>query len=185
MVQREFKITPSLNDNSRNLNDWDIEVDQYLMPLPQIVYEELAGKYLDSEKMIDRIKTITIALAGITDNFNIVDDLSYNRRSVIKSFTLNDTDNDVDTALDYFENTKEYEKYHTVFMDRDTAGNDNSIHAYIETPVNGILRASFSKDVRLNAKRNNIKYWVENYSIISNDGSKPYVRPLTAPIEIM
>ena len=71
-------------------------------------------------------------------------------------------------------------------MDRDKAGDDGSIHAYLQTPKDGILRCVFDKSIRLEAKRNNIKYWIEDYKIDAGSNGGKFVRPIgTPPEEIM
>ncbi|MBQ8218207.1 MAG: hypothetical protein IJZ79_02785 [Bacilli bacterium] len=184
MVQRIFKVRHSSTSN----NGWEIE-DQStgtVLDLPAICLQDLdLGKYLDAQEMLDRIDTMQIALAGVTDSLNIVDEYSLNRRSVLKTFSLKQSNTIDDTIDEYLESVKEYEKYHTIYMDRDKDGNDNSIHAYLVTPKDGILRCTFDKSIRLNAKRNNIKYWTDDYKIDAGANGGKFVRPIGTPIEIM
>jgi len=167
---------------------WEIE-DQAsgtTLNLPEICLEDLKlGKYLSAQELLDKIDTMQIALAGVTDSFNMVDPYSYSRRSVLKTFTLKSNGTIDDTIDFYLESVKDYEKYHTIYMDRDVDGNDGSIHAYIETPKDGKLRCVFDKSIRLNAKRNNIKYWIDDYKIDAGANGGKFVRPIGQPEEIM
>ena len=183
MVQRIFKATKS----STSSNGWEIE-DQStgeVLDLPNSCYEDLKGKYLSSDEMLNRIDTLQIALAGVTDSLRVVDQYSLSERSVLKTFGIR-TNNQIDDEIDeYLTSVKEYELYHTIEMDRDIAGKDDTIHAYIETPKDGRLRCTFDKSIRLDAKRNNIKYWTEDYNIASGSKGGKFVRPIGTPIEIL
>ncbi len=184
MVQRIFKVFKSYDSST----GWSIEdlSSGTILDLPEICIEDLnSGKYTNSEELLDRIATMQIALAGVTDSLNIVDNYSLHRRSVLKTFTLKASGTIDDTINDYIESVSQYESYHTIYMDRDVTGNDNTIHAYLQTPKDGILRCQFDKNSRLNAKRNNIKYWIDDYKISSGSSGGKFVRPLGHPIEIM
>ena len=181
MVQKIF----TLQKSDTSANGWNIEVDEISIQLPDNIYDELQGKYISSDEMLEKISTIQIALAGVTDSLNEVDTYSFLNRSVLKTFDLKPSGTIDDEIEDYLHSVKEYEKYHTIYMDRDKEGNDNSIHAYIETPKNGLLRSTFDKDLRLNAKRNNIKYWIDDYKIATGSAGGEFVRPIGKPIEIM
>ena len=184
MVQRIFKVSKS----STSPNGWEIE-DQSsgeILDLPDVCYEELSlGKYIDVEDMLDKIDTMQIALAGVTDSLRMVDEYSFRNRSVLKTFGLK-KNGTIDDEIDRFlESVKDYEQYHTIEMGRDKSGDDESIHAYLETPKNGRLRCTFDKSVRLNAKRNNIKYWVDDYNLSEGSSGGKFIRPIGEPIEIM
>lgn len=185
MVQRIFKVAKSTDSST----GWTIE-DQSsgtVLDLPEVCLDDLSeGKYLDADAMLNKIDTMQIALAGVTDSLRIVDDYSFRHRSVLKTFGLQSNGNSVDDSIDFFlESVKDYEKYHTIYMDRDKAGDDNSIHAYIETPKDGRLRCTFDRSIRLDAKRNNIKYWTDDYKIDSGSNGGKFVRPIGTPEEIM
>lgn len=184
MVQKIFKIFRSFDSNT----GWSIEdmSSGTILDLPEICIEDLnAGKYTNAEELLERIETMQIALAGVTDSLNVTDEYSLDRRSVLKTFTLKKNGTIDDTIDDYIESVAQYESYHTIYMDRDVSGNDNSIHAYIETPKDGRLRCTFDKAIRLNAKRNNIKYWIDDYKLDAGSNGGKYVRPIGVPFEIM
>lgn len=199
MVQQIF----NLMKDSSSQNGWVIQStkttdpntgDYKILPLPDCIYNSLKGKYMSAEEMAKRIKTMQIAVAGVTDSLNTVDIYSFLNRSVLKSFTINPT-NSVDQNIDivsayddgYEIGIRNYEKYHIVKMGRDVPGNDKTIHAYIETPKDGKLRCTFAKqgDVRLDAKRNNIDYWLEDYTIDAGSQGGKFVRPTSQAIEIL
>ena len=183
MVQRIFKIRKSSTAQS----GWEIE-DQSsgkVLDLPSICLDDLDGKYLSADDMIEKIDTIQIALAGVTDSLNVVDARYLDRNSVLKTFGLK-KNGTIDDEIDGFlESVKDYEKYHTIYMDRDKAGDDTSIHAYLNTPKDGVLRCTFDKSIRLEAKRNNVKFWVEDYKIDAGSAGGKFVRPIGTPIEII
>lgn len=184
MVQRIFKVQRS----QTSLSGWEIEDSSSgkVLDLPDVCMEDLdAGKYMKNSQMLEMIETVQIALAGVTDSLNITDDYSFRHRSVLKTFKLKKNETIDDTIDGFLENVQEYESYHTIYMDRDKAGDDKSIHAYIQTPKDGILRSTFDKASRLNAKRNNIKYWIDDYKIESGSAGGKYVRPIGTPEEIM
>ena len=168
MVGAIFKVVRS----DESPNGWGIQLTETdeIMNLPEKCYEDLAGKYLSSEDILEKVATVSIALAGITDSYNMVDPYSYDRRSVIKTIKLIGGTGTIDDLLtepievDEYKKIYDYEKYHTVIMGRDVAGDDTS---------------------RVDAKRNNIKYWIDNYQIDEGTNGGKYVRPLTDPIEIM
>lgn len=184
MVQKIFKVMRS----STAPCGWEIE-DQStgeVLDLPEVCYEDLdLGKYISASEMLERIETMQIALAGVTDSLSMVDEYSYRHRSVLKTFSLKKSDTIDDTIDTYLESVKDYEALHTIFMDRDVDGNDGTIHAYLYTPKDGKLRCTFDKSVRLNAKRNNIKYWVDDYKIDAGANGGKFVRPVGTPEEIM
>ena len=184
MVQKIFKVSRSFS----YATGWEIEdtASGKVLALPEICLEDLdTGKYINASEILEKIDTIQIALAGVTDSLNVVDEYSLKRRSVIKTFSLKPNNTIDDTINKYIESIKEYESYHTIYMDRDVDGNDNTIHAYIETPNDGKLRCTFDKAIRLEAKRNNIKYWVDDYKIDAGSNGGKFVRPSGTPIEIM
>ena len=104
---------------------------------------------------------------------------------MLKTFALKQTDTIDDTIDGFLESVRDYEKYHTIEMDRDVVGNDNTIHAYIETPKDGKLRCRFDRDVRLYAKRNNVRYWISDYKIEAGSNGGKFVIPLEDPEEIL
>lgn len=184
MVQRIFNVRQSFDSQT----GYEIEdtLSGIVLDLPEVCLEDLDnGKYIGSTEMLDKINTMQIALAGVTDSLRIVDDYSFRHRSVLKTFSLKKNDSIDDTIDNFLESVKEYESYHTIYMDRDVAGKDNTIHAYIETPNDGRLRCMFDKSVRLNAKRNNIKYWINDYIIDAGSSGGKFVRLIGKPIEIM
>ena len=184
MVQKIFKVQRSQTSQS----GWEIEDTSSgkVLDLPDVCMEDLdQGKYMKNSQMLEKIETAQIALAGVTDSLNIVDDYSFRHRSVLKTFGLKKNGTIDDTIDGFLENVQEYESYHTIYMDRDKAGDDGSIHAYLQTPKDGILRCTFDKSIRLDAKRNNIKYWVEDYKIDAGSAGGKFVRPIGTPEEIM
>ena len=185
MVQRIFKVA----QDSSSATGWtitDTSTDTVL-ELPEVVFEELdKGKYVDADELLGKIETVQIALAGVTDSLRMVDEYSFRHRSVMKTFGLKKQGNSIDDSIDFFlESVTDYEKYHTIEMGRDKPGDHTSIHAYLETPKDGRLRCTFDKSVRLNAKRNNIKYWVEDYKLSEGSNGGKFIRPIGDPVEIM
>ena len=185
MVQRIFKVA----QDSSAATGWSITDTSTgtVLELPEVVFEELdKGKYIKANELLSKIETVQIALAGVTDSLRMVDEYSFRHRSVIKTFGLKKQGNSIDDSIDFFlESVKDYEKYHTIEMDRDKLGDDTSIHAYLETPKDGRLRCTFDRSTRLNAKRNNIKYWVEDYNLCEGSNGGKFIRPIGDPIEIM
>lgn len=185
MVQRIFELRPS----ATSATGYEI-VDTgsgKVLDLPEICVEDLDGKYIKSADMLKKIKTMQIALAGVSDSLNMIsgDEISYQRRSVLKTFMLHSSGTIDDTITDPIESVKEYETYHTIEMGRDVQGNDGTIHAYLMTPTEGKLRCQFDKSVRLHAKRNNIKYWIDDYKIQAGSKGGMYVIPIGQPVEIL
>ena len=187
MVQRIFKVISS----STSATGWEIE-DQAsgtVLDLPESVKEVLTegAKYLkDADFILDRIETMQIALAGVTDSLNIVDQYSLEHRSVLKTFGLKNNGT-IDDEIDfYLESIKEYENFHTLRMDRDVPGDDTLIHAYVETPKDGRIRSRFSnKDgIRLDSRRNNITYWLNDYKVVAGSAGGKSIIPIGDPIEI-
>ncbi len=188
MVQRIFTAQRS-SDSATGWKLVDTQDQDHVVDLPSYIFEVLEdGVYIkDANIMLDKISTLQIALAGITDGFNIVDQFSFDRRSELKSFGLKPNGTIDDTIDFYLKSVKEYEKFHTLKMDRDIKGDDDSIHAYIETPTEGRIRSRFSKQngIRLDSKRNNIDYWLDDYKIVSGSAGGKSVVPIGDPIEIM
>lgn len=189
MVQKIFRVQRSATAD----NGWDIIIDDDIFEMPESVYASLSvGKWIGADDFLSKVETMQIALAGVTDSLNVVDAYSLDMRSVLKSVvlikdgTINDdiglirsrSDGEPESII------KQYEEYHTIYMDRDIDGDDGSIHAYIKTPNNGTLRCVFDRSIRLNAKRNNIKYWVDDYSIDAGSNGGEFVRPSGVPVEI-
>ena len=174
-----------------SMNDSSVVFD-----MPENVYNAFNGKYIKADKLLQRVNTIRVAVAGVTDSFRTVNEAAMEKNSVIKTFSLSYGISMIDDMIDFVIDVpdgddvlgaaaKEYEKYHIIKMDRDIAGDDGSIHAYIQTPKDGRLRCQFSKDARLDAKRNNIKYWVDDYKIDSGSNGGKFVRILGTPKELM
>ena len=132
MVQRIFKVQRSQTSQ----NGWEIEDTSSgtILDLPDVVLEDLdeGAKYVKNVQMLEKIDTMQIALAGVTDSLRIVDDYSFRNRSVLKTFGLKKNDTIDDTIDGFLESVKEYESYHTIYMDRDKAGDDGSIQKAIE-----------------------------------------------------
>ena len=192
MVQRIFKLQKS----TTSATGWEI-VDQdsgKVLDLPSIVVDTLnEGKYIRANQMLDMIDTMQIALAGVTDSLNLSPDLDQaraeiylDRNSVLKTFGLKKNGTIDDTIDFYLTSVKEYEKYHTLKMDRDVSGDDSTIHAYIEVPNVGKIRSRFSKQdgIRLDSKRNNIDYWVADYKVVTGSQGGKSISPIGTPIEI-
>jgi hypothetical protein len=155
------------------------------LSFPTVIMEELKGKYISAEELLSRISTIKIAFSGMTDSLNIIDDINYDRRSALQTFGLNGY-NTIDQGIDEFlTSVADYEKYHTIKMDRDVPGDDSSIHAYIETPKDGRLRCVFDQSVRVYAKRNNVNYWIEDYTIDAGSNDGKFIRPVGEIEEIL
>ena len=185
MVQRVFTLTRDVNVQS----GWVITDTNSgeTLELPPCCVEQLTGKYMQGDEMLEKISTIQIALAGVTDSFRLVDAYSFNNRSVVKTFGLKPSGT-IDDQIDFFlDNIHEYEKFHIIKMDRDIPGDDDSIHAYIETPKNGKVRSRFSRQdgIRLDAKRNKIDYWVADYNVVIGTNGGASIVPIGDPIEIM
>lgn len=185
MVAETFNI---YKDSSSNTG-WTIESisdPTITFDMPENVYNSFDGKYISADELLEKIKTIRIALAGVTDSLNIVNREALIHNSVTKTFTIKDGICNVDDMLDFVitvDNADdgngiaamEYEKWHIIKMERDVLGDDDTIHAYVTTPKDGKLRCRFSKDVRLDAKRNNIKYWADDYKIQTGTNGGKYV----------
>lgn len=185
MVQIIVKPIP---DSSAPLG-WKMEEIETstILEMPSIIYDELKGKYMSADEMLEIIDTMQVVLAGCTTSLTLITEheYSYDRRSVLKTFKLKSLGT-IDDEIDWFlESVAEYEKYHTIYMDRDVQGDDTTIHAYIETPKDSLLRSRFDKDIRIEAKRNNIKYWISNYQIDCGSKGGKFVTPITTPVEIM
>lgn len=183
MVQKIFKVEKSA-DSATGWVIIDTDTDTVL-DLPEICKEDLSGRYITSDELLDKIDTVQIALSGVTDSLRVLDTTNLNRRSVLKTFALKQTDTIDDTIDGFLESVRDYEKYHTIEMGRDVVGNDNTIHAYIETPKDGKLRCRFDRDVRLYAKRNNVRYWISDYKIEAGSNGGKFVIPLEDPEEIL
>lgn len=182
MVQKIFKVQRSDMYNT----GWGLVYYENIIPLPECIYEELNGKYMSADDILDMIDTIQIALAGITDSLNIVEMYSFCHRSVLKTFALKDNLGTIDDEFDdFYTSIYDYEKYHIIEMDREIDHDDNSVYAYIYTYTDGRIKCSFDTSIRLYAKRNNIKYWVDDYTISTNDNGETYAIPSSTPIEIM
>ena len=186
MVQKIFNIESS----NRSKSGYDIISDStgIRLDLPTACYAMLnEGKQLPADDMIKRISTLKIALAGVTNSLNKVDgeEFHYQHNSVLTSFGLKKNGTIDDTITDYLSSVKDYEKFHTIYMDRDIPGDDSSIHAYIHTPNDGILKCIFDKSIRLYARRNNITYWIDDYKIESGSNGSKFVRPIGNPSEII
>lgn len=183
MVKDEFTV-------SRDGTGWTITANTSgkSLQLPSCIYEKLNGKYITADEFLDKIETLVIALAGVTNSLNTTDAYSLDRRSVLCEIRLRSGLNSADDFIvQTMTSVEDYEKYHTIFMGRDKKGDDNSIHAYLFVPIYGELRCRFnnSDGFRLNAKRNNITYWIDDYKIEEGTNGGKYVIPKGTPIEIM
>lgn len=186
MVTKGFKLT---KENGEYMIT-EISSNEQLK-LPECI-EELKGRYPGTtiDKFIDCV--LVISLAGVTDSLRMVEPNAYERNSVLKKIVPNSALSDQCPLPDeicgdeYNSDTTfyEFEKYHTIKMGRDVPGNDNSIHAYIET-TSGKLRCQFPNkdDIRLDSKRNNRKYWVDEYKIASGSSGGQFVRITSEIIE--
>lgn len=143
-----------------------------------IVNEALKGKYVKADRFTDC--KLVIALAGVTNSFRMVDRSAFDRNSVLKEIL--DMPADIDDAPDSYESVQDYESYHTIKIERDIKGDDNSLHAYMKTTA-GKLRVRFPNDKRLDAKRNNRSYWCENYKIQDGSAGGKHVIPLSELVE--
>lgn len=176
MVDRIFEV---IEDNSSSTGFLIKEtVTDKVLELPSICIEEfdLGAKHVRFCDMYKKMSTVRIALAGVTDSLNIVNQTYFDRNSVFKSYGLKKS-NTIDDEIDgYLTSAKDYEVYHTIEMGRDKSGDDNSIHAYLYTPKDGRLRCKFDKNVRLEAKRNNVTFWVDDYKIVSGSNGGKFVQ---------
>ena len=173
MVQDSFKLVYDAGEYQLETANGDF------MPCPEcIINEALKGKYIRADRFIDC--QLIIALAGVTNSLRMVDQSAFDRNSVLKK--IYNMPADIDSAPDEYESVQDYEKYHTIKVERDIKGDDNSLHAYITTSQ-GKLRVRFPNDIRLDAKRNNRSYWVENYKIQESSAGGKHVIPLTDPVE--
>lgn len=193
-VKGTFKV---IRDTSAT-NEWllsviklygidDTDLIDTTVDLPKVFIEYLKGKALSGIEMLLRIDTITATLYAISNELYVDNQDVYNEDSVIESFTINPIAGSIDEAFKgvEFESVKDYEKYHIIKMGRDVAGNDSTIHAYIETPKDGRLRSLFDRSVKIDdtnirtfAKRNNIQYWVEDYRVEERSAGGKFVRPI-------
>ena len=194
MVAENFNV---IKDSS-SLCGWKIESisnPAITFDMPENVYNAFEGKYIKADELLPIVNTVRIAVAGCTDSFRVVNETALERNSVLKTFTLKSGINSIDDSIDFcidvpdadFINgaaAKEYEKFHLIKMERDVANKDNTIHAYIQTAKDGKLRCQFPKDIRLDAKRNNIKFWVDEYRIDAGSNSGKFVRILDSFREI-
>ena len=90
MVQKIFNVVAADVENGYMLVD-KINPNKFL-PIPTVVMEDLTGKYMTAQDILAKIDTIQIALAGVTDSLNIVDNVSLMCRSVVKTFALKPSD---------------------------------------------------------------------------------------------
>lgn len=185
-----------LQSDSSSVTGWkiitDVDGNQVELDLPTSVKNVLEGKYIKADELLKKIDTIRIALAGVTNSLNIEHANYLDNNSALQSFGLK-KDGSIDDTIDgYLEATQDdqelairtYESYHTVKMGRDVEGNDNTIHAYVITPNDGKLRCVFDREIRLEARRNNVKFWINDYKVSSGSAGGKFVRPIGEPIEI-
>lgn len=161
-----------------------VQGDVYSLEMLDCIIERLEGTFISAANIIDMIDTIQLDLAGINDSFVMLDEYSFRHRSILKTFKLKPNGTIDDTIDGFLENIQQYESYHIIEMDRDTTNDDSTIHAYIHTPKYGRMLSEFDKNLMLNAKQNNIKYWVEDY-FICTDSNNRYAQPKDKPIEIL
>ena len=186
MVTKGFKLTKENGEYTIT----ELSSDKQML-LPECI-AELKGRYNETtiDKFIDCV--LVISLAGVTNSLRIVEHGAYDRNSVLKKIVPNTELSDQCPLPDeicgdgYNSDTTfyEFEKYHVIRMGRDVAGDDTSIHAYIWT-VNGKMRCQFpdKDDIRLDSKRNNRKYWVDEYTIDSSSSGGEFVRITSEIIE--
>ena len=189
MVAENFNVVR----DSSTMCGWKIESvnnSDVVFDMPENVYNSFAGKYINADELLARVNTIRVAIAGCTDSFRTVNATALERNSVLKTFTIRPGVSAIDDSIDFCIDVpdaddiigaaaKEYEKFHLIKMERDIEGNDNSIHAYVQTPKDGKLRCQFPKDVRLDAKRNNIKFWADDYRVDAGTNGGKFVRVLS------
>lgn len=151
-------------------------------------------KYIKTDDVLKKISAVKLALASVTNSLNIKKENYLDHNSTIQSFSLVDDSGTIDDEIDsYIEASEEdqmlairtYESFHIVKMDSDESGDDNSIHAYIYTPKDGRFRCVFDKSIILDARRNNIIFWVDDYKITSGSNDGKFVRIIGQPIEIV
>lgn len=167
-------------------NGWSIESSEGAsVDLPDCIFDELnTGKFIVASQILDKMKYIVLNLAGIDENTKEI------TAQTIREFNTNTTldyfvlfcDNTINDEVENISSIAEYEKYHTIYMDVD---DNNKIHAYINTPKDGVLKCIFPRDLRTYAYKNNIKYWTNDYKIASGKNGGKFVRPVGNPIEIM
>lgn len=170
MVQKTFIL--------RKENDEYFIVDENnknkVLKCPECIltgFDSLQGKYVNADTFIN--SKLVIALAGVTNHLNKVDEDAFNRNSVLKYIIPTQEILDKTPGLNKIYSVREYEKYHTIKMDRAVKNDDSSIYAYIDT-MEGKIKCEFptTDDIRLDAKRNNRSYWVDNYIITENNDTK-------------
>lgn len=140
-----------------------------------------SSKRTNWPKMVNRISSIRLAVAGVTNSLNKAfddekSDRYYHENSVLKSFGVQGNDID-DIITGYLESPAEYAKYHTIFMERDIPGDDSSIHAYIYTPEFGKMKCEFDESLILESRQNNVTYWVDKYTIETDQNGNKIVKP--------
>ena len=108
MVQKIFKVEKSA-DSATGWVIIDTDTDTVL-DLPEICKEDLSGRYITSDELLDKIDTVQIALSGVTDSLRVLDTTNLNRRSVLKTFALKQTDTIDDTIDGFLESVRDYEK---------------------------------------------------------------------------
>ena len=181
MVQRQFIF-------SKSNGQYELVHNGETMAAPSIIIEQLKGKYPTTAADTFLGSTLTIALAGVTDSLRLVDNAAYDRNSVLKGIIFEQSLVDAAPLLqpeysseaDPDDIVKYFERCHTIKMGRDVNGNDDTIHAYIFYGQSAgdrdtKIRCRFPNEVRLDAKRNNRKYWVEKYSIIPGSAGGAHV----------
>lgn len=166
-------------------NEYKLSIDDILLDIPPVVYNELNGKFIKADDMIVKLKTMTVSLAGIDETYNITDKYSFDNRSILKGFTIKTDLVKIDKTLDFELNSiADYEQYHIIELEYDDESKKNTLHAYIQTPKDGRLRCVFDKSIRTNSVDNNIKYWIYDYVIQSGLKGKKFVRPLNPIVPI-
>ena len=193
MVSKVF----TLEQNSSSSTGWKIKTNvdnrgEVELDLPTSVKKCFNGRFVKADEMLSKISTLKLALAGVTNSLNIENANYLDNNSALQSFGLA-TSGTIDDSIDgYIEAAEEdqmlairtYEAFHLVKMERDKTGNDDSIHAYIYTPSDGKLRCVFDRAIRLDARRNNIRYWLPDYRIDAGSNGGKFVRPIGQPIEV-
>ncbi len=168
MVQKEFKLV-------KDAGEYKLEYAGEFYPCPKCLEDDLKGRYVTIERFVD--SNLVIALAGVTDSLRMVDQDAFDRNSVLKEIRNVPEAKGGIAGVDSYDDVRDFEKYHIVRVERDIKGDDDSLHAYMET-AEGKMRVRFPNDARLDAKRNNRYFWVENYKIQDGTAGGKHVIPL-------
>lgn len=181
-------VDPDKKETSYFLVDVKNEVAE--IEVPKDFIRQLTGEYVYGEDMLNRIDTITAALSGITNSGTIMDQYSYDYRSVLRKFTVKPLeDRSIDARIHGdFDNVQHYEGFHVIKTYRIGKG-DNGLVQRIFCPEGSLgycdanqFKNEFGIDAK-EAHRNNIHYWIDDYNV-SIKNNKYVIAPESAPIEI-